>query len=100
MNIMGLMFAPLTFGNLMCSMRSTVIFREKLHHRHRASACFPLPVLQAKGNSLTREFPQLFLILVYIHPSAKATEHIISNLYKPEQLSQDSSSWVTQSLLS
>lgn len=46
---------------------------------------------------LPREFPQLFIILVFIHPradAAKATQYFTNTLYKLEQLSPDSAKFI------
>ncbi|XP_039459779.1 uncharacterized protein LOC116320226, partial [Oreochromis aureus] len=46
---------------------------------------------------LPREFPQLFIILVYIHPradAAKATEYFTNTLYKLGQLAPDSPKFI------
>lgn len=67
---------------------STVVMREKL--------CTPdikLLAVSLRPFYLPREFPQLFLILVYIHPRANsttATEHITSSLNRLEHISPDS----------
>ena len=68
---------------------STVIVREKL--------CIPdieLLAISLRPFYLPREFPQLFIILMYIHPranaAAAATEHITSSLNRLELISPDS----------
>lgn len=71
---------------------STVHVREKL--------CTPdieLLALSLRPFYLPREFPQLFFVLVYIHPKANptlATDHIKSSLDKIEHLSPDSPKFI------
>lgn len=71
---------------------STVKVREKL-----CTTDIELLVVSLRPYYLPREFPQLFIILVYIHPRANAavaTEHLISTLHKLEQLSPDSPKFI------
>ncbi len=71
---------------------STIIVREKL-----CTTDIELLAVSLRPFYLPREFPQLFLILVYIHPRANtttATEHITSTLNKIEQLSPDSPKYI------
>ncbi|KAM3624257.1 uncharacterized protein V6R79_021176 [Siganus canaliculatus] len=66
----------------------------------REELCTPdieLLAVSCRPFYLPREFPQLFFILVYIHPRAKpttATDHIRSTLNKLEQLSPDSPKFI------
>ncbi len=71
---------------------STVIVREKL-----CTTDIKLLAVSLRPFYLPKEFPQHFLILVYIHPRANATtatEHITSTLYKIVQLSPDSPKFI------
>ena len=71
---------------------STVVVREKL--------CTPdieLLAVSLRPFYLPREFPQLFIILAYIHPRANAvtaTEHITSSLNRLEHISPDSPKFI------
>lgn len=71
---------------------STVILREKL-----CTADIEMLAVSLRPYYLPREFPQLFLILVYIHPkanAAKATDIITCTLNKLEQISPDSPKFI------
>ncbi len=70
----------------------TVIVREKL-----CTTDIELLAVSLHPFYLPREFPQLFVILVYIRPranAAKATERITSTLNKLEQLAPDSPKFI------
>ncbi len=71
---------------------SSVTVRERL-----CTADIELLAVSLRPFYLPREFPQLFFILVYIHPKAKssaASEHIMSTLNRFELISPDSPKFV------
>lgn len=71
---------------------STVVVREKL-----CTTDIELLAVSLHPFYLPREFPQLFFILVYIHPKANAdavTEHIMTSLNKLECISRDSPKFI------
>lgn len=71
---------------------SAVLVREKL-----CTTDIELLAVSLRPYYLPREFPQLFIILVYIHPRAnasKAIEHLTSTLHKLDHLSPDSPKFI------